>query len=85
MHDGRPVPFQVGANAAPRRDTVIVHGPLDILDDGAATCGAGSKMSIDATRKIPGEGPVRDWPDELTMSPGITHRVTRRRSEYGLT
>jgi len=30
-------------------------------------------------------GEVRDWPDELTMSPEITDHVTRRWTEYGLT
>ena len=84
VHDEQQVLFQVGANVDPRRDTVIVDGPLDILDHAAPSCGAGSKMGIDATRKIPGEGPVRDWPDELTMSPEITDRVTRRWTEYGL-
>jgi 4-hydroxy-3-polyprenylbenzoate decarboxylase len=84
VHDEQEVLFQLCANVAPRRDTVIVEGPLDILDHASPECGAGSKMGIDATRKIAGEGRVRPWPDELTMSPEIVKRVTQRWAEYGL-
>ncbi|MFG0331473.1 MAG: UbiD family decarboxylase [Phycisphaerales bacterium] len=37
------------------RDFELVHGPLDILDHAAPHLGAGGKIGIDATRKIPGE------------------------------
>ncbi len=84
VHDEQDVLFHVGANVDPRRDTVVVDGPLDILDHAAPDCGAGSKMGIDATRKIAGEGRVRAWPDELVMSPEIVERVTKRWREYGL-
>ncbi|MCK6455928.1 MAG: UbiD family decarboxylase [Phycisphaerae bacterium] len=84
VHDEQDVLFHVGANVDPRRDTVIVDGPLDILDHAAPYEGAGSKMGIDATRKIPGEGVVRAWPRELEMSPQVAERVARRWSELGL-
>ena len=54
VHDEQDVLFHVGANVDPRRDTVIVDGPLDILDHAAPVEGAGSKLGIDATRKLPG-------------------------------
>jgi 4-hydroxy-3-polyprenylbenzoate decarboxylase len=57
---------------------------MDILDHAAPYYGAGSKMCIDATRKIKGEGLVRDWPRALRMSPEIVQRVERRWREYGL-
>jgi len=38
-----------------KRDLEAVNGPLDILDHAAARLGAGGKLGIDATRKIPGE------------------------------
>jgi len=41
-------------------------------------------MGIDATRKIPGEGLVREFPERLTMPPEIEKLVERRWSEYGL-
>lgn len=84
VHDEQAVMFQVGANVDPRRDVVILDGPLDILDHAAPFEGAGSKIGIDATRKIPGEGVVRAWPRELEMTPEIRDRVTRRWPELGL-
>lgn len=84
VHDEQDVLFHVGANVDPRRDTVIVDGPLDILDHAAPFEGAGSKIGIDATRKIAGEGVVRRWPPELAMSDDVRERVERRWTEYGL-
>jgi len=85
VHDQNDVLFHLCANVDPRRDIVIADGPLDILDHAAPHHGAGSKMGIDATRKIPGEGQVRPWPDELQMSPEIQQRVTQRWNDYGFT
>jgi len=84
VHDEQDVLFRLGANVDPRRDTIIVDGPVDILDHAAPFEGAGSKMGIDATRKIPGEGTIRRWPTELQMSDDIKTRVTRRWAELGL-
>jgi 4-hydroxy-3-polyprenylbenzoate decarboxylase len=84
VHDEQDVLFHVGANWDPRRDTVIVDGPMDILDHATPYLGAGSKMGIDATRKIAGEGVVREWPDEMVMSDAVKVLVERRWSEYGL-
>ncbi len=84
VHDEQEVMFRVGANVDPRRDTFIVEGPLDVLDHAAPYCGAGSKIGIDATRKIPGEGIVRDWPKVLRMSEEVRRLVDGRWGEYGL-
>jgi len=84
VHDPDDVLFHVCANVDPRRDIEFVQGPVDILDHAAPVCGAGSKMGIDATRKLPGEGQVRSWPEALRMSAEIRDRVTRRWAEYGL-
>jgi 4-hydroxy-3-polyprenylbenzoate decarboxylase len=84
VHDEQEVLFQMCANVDPRRDVVIADGPLDILDHAAPYLGAGSKIGIDATRKIPGEGVVREWPGEIVMSDEIKAKVSRRWSEYGL-
>ena len=84
VHDEQDVLFHVGANWDPRRDTVIVDGPLDILDHAAPFCGTGGKMGIDATRKVPGEGAVREWPAELEMTADVKELVTRRWGEYGV-
>jgi len=84
VHDEQQVLFAVGANVDPRRDTVIVDGPVDILDHAAPFEGAGSKMGIDATRKIPGEGMIRRWPSGLEMPAHVKEQVTRRWEELGL-
>jgi len=84
VHDEQDVLFHLCANVDPKRDIMFVDGPLDILDHATPFCGAGSKMGIDATRKIPGEGTVRDWPPAIEMSPEIRDLVTRRWKEYGL-
>lgn len=84
VHDEQEVMFHVGANVDPRRDTFIVEGPLDILDHAAPYCGAGSKIGIDATRKIQGEGVVREWPKLLKMSDEIKRLVDGRWNEYGI-
>jgi len=84
VHDEQAVMFAVGANVDPRRDTFLVDGPMDILDHSAPYLAAGSKMGIDATRKIAGEGIVRDWPRLLVMSDEVNRLVDGRWQEYGL-
>lgn len=84
VHNEDEVLFHLCANVDPKRDIMMIDGPLDILDHATPVCGAGSKLGIDATVKIQGEGQIRAWPDELEMSPDIRDRVTRRWSEYGL-
>ncbi len=84
VHNQDEVLFQMCSNVDPRRDIVIADGPLDILDHAAPYCGAGSKLGIDATKKIAGEGQVRAWPAELEMPAEIKELVTRRWGEYGL-
>jgi 4-hydroxy-3-polyprenylbenzoate decarboxylase len=84
VHDLEQVLFHVASNVDPRRDVVFADGPLDILDHAAPVCGVGSKMGIDATRKIAGEGQVRDWPPEIEMSAEIRRLVDDRWQEYGL-
>jgi len=84
VHDEQAVLFHMLANCDPQRDCVITQGPLDILDHAAPVCGAGGKIGWDATRKWPGEGAVRAWPQELEMSAEVRARVTRRWHEYGL-
>lgn len=84
VHDEQDVWFHVGINVDPRRDTVIVDGPLDILDHAAPYEGAGSKMGIDATEKIPGEGTVRQWAKEARADTETLSLVERRWKEYGI-
>ena len=84
VHNEQDVLFHMGANVDWRRDTVIADGPCDILDHATPYYGTGAKIGIDATRKIPGEGVIREWPDEMKMSQEIEALVSRRWNEYGL-
>lgn len=84
VHNEQDVLFHMLANWDPRRDTMMVDGPIDILDHASPYYGTGSKMGIDATRKIAGEGIIREWPGRTVMSEEIRELVERRWSEYGL-
>lgn len=83
IHDYSEVTWKVMNHVDPQRDVVITDGPLDILDHSAPQIGFGGKMGIDATRKGPGEGFMRPWPDEIKMNPQIRKRVEERWKEYG--
>jgi 4-hydroxy-3-polyprenylbenzoate decarboxylase len=83
VHSVDDVMFHVAGNVDPKRDIMMVDGPLDILDHAAPFEGAGSKMGIDATKKWPGEGMVRDWPSEIVMDAATREKVTKRWREYG--
>jgi len=83
VHDYSEVAWKVMNHVDPRRDTVILDGPLDILDHACPQVGFGSKMGIDATRKWEGEGFTREWPDEIKMSPEVIKRVDEKWKELG--
>lgn len=84
VHDMDDVMFHVSGNVDPRRDTFMVDGPMDILDHASPKCGYGSKMGIDATRKLPAEGHERPWPEKIRMSAEVLEKVQRRWVEFGL-
>ena len=56
VHDYSEVTWRVFNNVDPARDTVIVAGPLDVLDHSSPLACYGSKMGIDATKTWPDEG-----------------------------
>ncbi|HEV2461443.1 MAG TPA: menaquinone biosynthesis decarboxylase [Ktedonobacterales bacterium] len=80
----REVLFYVGNNVDPKRDTLLVDGPLDALDHSSPYEKFGWKMGLDATAKLPEEGHPRPWPDEIVMTPEIKELVTKRWAEYGI-
>ncbi len=67
VHDLAEVTWVAGNHIDPKRDTVFVEGPVDVLDHAAPLMGYGSKMGIDATRKWRSEGFEREWPEPITM------------------
>ena len=62
-------------NIDPERDIQFTMGPVDSLDHSSRLVNYGSKMGIDATKKWPGEGFTRPWPDVIEMSPEVKMRV----------
>ncbi|MBU0755778.1 MAG: UbiD family decarboxylase, partial [Planctomycetes bacterium] len=67
--------WRLGNNVDPRRDTVMVDGPVDALDHAAPMPRFGSKMGIDATRKWPEEGFTREWPEVIEMDPAVRKKI----------
>jgi 4-hydroxy-3-polyprenylbenzoate decarboxylase len=62
-------------NIDPQRDIEFSMGPIDSLDHASRMPDYGSKMGVDATRKLAAEGFVRRWPDVIRMSPEVVKRV----------
>ena len=54
-------------NIDPERDVRFTMGPVDVLDHASRAFTYGSKMGIDATRKLPEEGFARHWPKVIAM------------------
>jgi 4-hydroxy-3-polyprenylbenzoate decarboxylase len=84
VQDVSGVMWKVFNNVDPKRDLLIVEGPLDVLDHSAPLPLIGAKMGIDATRKWLSEGHTREWPNDIVMDPGIKEMVTKKWKDYGL-
>jgi 4-hydroxy-3-polyprenylbenzoate decarboxylase len=67
--------FRLCANTDPQRDTIFTKGPADVLDHATSEMAIGTKMGIDATKKLPGEGHKRGWPPLIRMDPEVQKRV----------
>lgn len=83
VHDLSEVAWRVGNNTDPKRDSVIVEGPLDVLEHASPIPAFGGKMGIDATKKLPSEGFAREWPPDIEMLREIKKLVDERWKEYG--
>src|SRR6202012_4687542 len=69
------VVFSVCANTDPQRDSIFTKGPSDVLDHATSEIAIGSKLGIDATKKIPGEGFKRAWPPLIKMDEAVKAKV----------
>jgi 4-hydroxy-3-polyprenylbenzoate decarboxylase len=83
VHNPGEVVWRIGNNVDPKRDIVILEGPLDVLEHASNIPSYGGKMGIDATKKWKSEGFSREWPDEIVMSEEIKKLVEKRWKEYG--
>lgn len=75
VHNTSEMLFHLCANTDPQRDSIITRGPADALDHATTEFAIGSKMGIDATKKLPGEGFHREWPPLIKMDEDVRSRV----------
>ncbi|MEP7077432.1 MAG: menaquinone biosynthesis decarboxylase [Chthoniobacterales bacterium] len=68
VHNTSEVLFRLCANTDPERDSTIIRNPSDSLDHAPTAQNVGSHMGFDATRKLPGEGYHRNWPELVKMT-----------------
>lgn len=84
VHDYSEVAWRVFNNVDPKRDTLMVEGPLDVLDHSSPNPYYGYKMGFDATRKWKEEGHPREWPQDIKMSEDIKKKVDQNWEKYGI-
>ncbi|MGO8742599.1 MAG: UbiD family decarboxylase [Limisphaerales bacterium] len=75
VHNTSEVLFRLCANTEPERDAIFTKGPADVLDHATTELAVGTKMGIDATHKLPGEGHKRGWPPLIRMEEGIRRKI----------
>jgi 4-hydroxy-3-polyprenylbenzoate decarboxylase len=75
VHNTSEVLFRLCANTDPQRDSTFIKNPCDSLDHAPTVPNIGSHMGFDATRKLPGEGYTRNWPELVRMDPAVTARM----------
>ena len=78
------VAWRATGNIDPKRDVVLLEGPVDDLDHAAIRHRFGGKLGIDATEKNEMDAIVQAWPEEIVMSDDVRSLVSRRWMEYGL-
>ncbi|HUF92583.1 MAG TPA: menaquinone biosynthesis decarboxylase [Candidatus Limnocylindria bacterium] len=84
VHDLSEVAWRATGNIDPKRDLLLIEGPMDDLDHAALRHRYGGKLGVDATEKGPMDDVAQAWPDEIVMSDDIRERVSRRWKDYGL-
>ena len=75
VHNTSEVLFRLCANTDPQRDSIFTKGPADVLDHATSELAIGTKLGIDATRKLPGEGYKRQWPPLIRMDKEVRSRI----------
>ena len=60
-----------------RQGSVFTKGPADLLDHATRESTIGSKLGIDATKKLPGEGFKRPWPPLINMDAAVKAKVEK--------
>ncbi len=85
VHDMGQVQWAVSSFVNPARDIVILDNVhTDVLDPSSTAPGVGSKMGIDATRKLPEEA-GRDAPEIVAPDPDVEEKISGILEKYGIT
>src|SRR5438270_4467297 len=77
VHNTSEVLFRICANTDPQRDSIFTKGPADVLDHATSEMAIGTKMGMDATRKLAAEGFKRTWPPLIRMDEAVKRRVAK--------
>lgn len=84
VHDINEVIYAIATTVDPRRDVQIIENAVtDELDHASQSPRLGSKMIIDATRKLK-EELGREWPERIKPDPDVIRRVDERWGELGI-
>jgi len=75
VHNTSDVLFRLCANTDPQRDSIFTKGPADVLDHATSEMAIGTKLGIDATKKLPGEGFKRPWPPLIKMDDAVRQKM----------
>ncbi len=75
VHNTSEVLFRLCANTDPQRDSLFTKGPSDVLDHATSEIASGSKLGLDATKKLPGEGFKRPWPPLIRMTEDVRRKI----------
>jgi len=67
--------FRLCANTDPQRDSIFTKGPANVLDHATSEIANGSKLGIDATKKLPGDGFKQPWPPLIKMDEALKAKV----------
>ena len=66
-----------GRNYVDSTEPLRDEGPSDVLDHATSEIASGSKLGIDATKKISGEGFKRPWPSLIKMDAAVKAKVEK--------
>ena len=77
VHNTSEVLSHLTANTDPQLDSIFTKGPSDVLDHATSEMAIGSKLGIDATKKLPGEGFKRAWPPLIRMDDAVKAKVEK--------
>ena len=79
IRDTSKVMWALSTRVEPQRDIQIIEGTVtDSLDHTTNLPDYGSKLLIDATKKIRGESYSREWPDTISLPEELVSEVERK-------